>query len=423
MKFIYKHFVLTAIAIIGVAAVAYFLVPAFLSVSYKPTVASQVASANVAAVAEATASNTVVSLETGIPGVLVTHIKTPSPVKALYMTACVAATPSWRTKLMNLIDTTELNSIVIDIKDYSGTISYYSTDPKLPKTTGSGCRVKDMQAFIAELHAKNIYVIGRITVFQDPYYTKAHPELAVKRASDGGVWKDRNGLSFIDVSAKPYWEYIAELARDSYAQGFDELNFDYVRFPSDGNMEDIAYPWSGKMEKSLALENFFAYLQQAVKPTGAVMSVDLFGMTTTNYDDLGIGQVLEAAMAHFDYVDPMVYPSHYPPHFNGWKNPNDYPYDLIKYVLTKGVERAEATSTPEYTLGSTRIGTSTPARYTKPAYDKNKIRPWLQDFQYGGYYGPVQVRDQIKATYDVGLSSWLLWDPGNKYTPAALLPK
>jgi hypothetical protein len=412
----YKHVALAGASIVALAAASYFFMPIFFSVAYRSGDISKVEAAKVAAEAKAALP----ILKNGIPELVVVHVKTPDPLKAIYMTACVAATPSWRTRLMNLIDTTELNSVVIDIKDYSGTVSYFPTDPKLPQGTGSGCRVKDMAKFVAELHDKNIYVIGRVTVFQDPYYTKLHPELAVKRASDGGVWKDRKGLAFIDVSAKPYWEYIAELARDSYAIGFDEINFDYVRFPSDGNMKDIAYPWTGKMSKSLALEHFFEFLEQVVKPTGAVISVDLFGMTTTNFDDLNIGQVLETAMAHFDFVAPMVYPSHYPPNFNGWKNPNNYPYDLIKFVMTKGSLRAEATSTPSITLDGIRIGTTTPALYTKTAYNRNKLRPWLQDFQYGGHYGPAEVRAQIKATYDSGLNSWMLWDPGNKYTPAAL---
>jgi hypothetical protein len=415
MKQIHKRIFLASSVIIVLAAVSYFLLPIFFSVAYRSD-NTKIEAANVVAAKQQTIS----IVKNGIPEVLVTHVKTPAPLKAIYMTACVASVPSWRTKLMDMVDTTELNAVVIDVKDFSGTISYISTNPKLPATTGTGCRVKDMQKYVAQLHEKSIYVIGRITVFQDPYYTKAHPELAVKRASDGGVWKDHKGLSFIDVSAKPYWEYIAELARDSYAQGFDEINFDYVRFPSDGNMKDIAYPWTGKMIKSVALENFFAFIEDAVKPSGAVISVDLFGMTTTNYDDLNIGQVLETAMAHFDYVAPMVYPSHYPPHFNGWKDPNKFPYDLIKFVMTRGAQRAEATSTTSFTLGSTRIGTSTPARYTKTAYNRNKLRPWLQDFQYGGHYGPAEIRAQIKATYDSGLTSWMLWDPGNKYTPAAL---
>ncbi|MHB1118401.1 MAG: putative glycoside hydrolase [Minisyncoccota bacterium] len=354
------------------------------------------------------------------PEIVVTHIKTPEPLKAVYMSACYASAPSLRAKLVKMIDDTELNAIVIDVKDYTGTIAYKPTNPKLAEVEGPGCRVKDMQEFVASLHEKGIYTIARITVFQDPYYTKAHPELAVKRASDGGVWKDRKGLAFIDVSAKPYWEYIAALAHETYLLGFDEINFDYIRFPSDGNMKDIAYPWTKNTPKVVALENFYSYLSQTVKPSGAVISADLFGMTTTNTDDLNIGQVLERTMPYFDYVAPMVYPSHYPPGFNGWKNPNHYPYDLIKFVMTKGADRAVADTTTVEHFGGERIGTTTPAIYAKEVYNRDKLRPWLQDFDYGGNYGTAEVRAQINATYDSGLSSWMLWDPGNKYTPSAL---
>ena len=203
--------------------------------------------------------------------------------------------------------------------------------------------------------------------------------------------------------------------------GFDELNFDYIRFPSDGNMKDIEFTWSKGMTKPEALEHFFAYLHAAFKDTGVKTSADIFGMTTTNTDDLNIGQVLERAMPYFDYIAPMVYPSHYPTNFNGWKNPNNHSYDLIKFVMTRGADRAVATTTRVEHFGGVRVGTSTPPLYTKEVYDRNKLRPWLQDFDYGGNYGPVEVRAQIQATYDSGLNSWFLWDPKNIYTKEALL--
>ena len=172
----------------------------------------------------------------------VTHVKTPEPLKALYMTACVAGTPSWRESLKKLVGTTELNAVMIDIKDYTGVISFQNDFPKT--SVERGCVVSDMREFIAELHKANIYVIGRISVFQDPSYTKLFPELAVRKKSDGAVWKDYKGLSFVDVGAKPYWDYIVELSKKSYDLGFDEINYDYVRYPSDGNKQDTHYSWT-----------------------------------------------------------------------------------------------------------------------------------------------------------------------------------
>src|SRR3989338_7522336 len=248
----------------------------------------------------------------------VTHKETPDTVRAVYMTQCAVGTPSFRKDLVGLIDTTELNAVVIDIKDYTGKISFTPGDTALKDSVSDACGARDMKEFIRELHEKNIYVIGRITTFQDPYYTALHPELAVKKLSSKETnWKDGKGLSFIDVSAKPFWEYIVKIAKASYEIGFDELNFDYIRFPSDGNMKDTFYTWNPGIEKSEALERFYIYLSNALKPSGVVISVDLFGMVTTNYDDLNIGQVLERAMPYFDFIDPMVYPSHYPTGFNG----------------------------------------------------------------------------------------------------------
>lgn len=354
---------------------------------------------------------------------IVKHVKIPDQVKAIYMTACVVGTPSFRDELVKLVDETEINSIIIDIKDFSGSISFPPKNPDWQYAwEAANCGTKDMKEFVAMLHEKNIYVMGRITVFQDPLYTKRHPESAVKRASDGAVWKDHKGLSFIEVGAKDYWKHIVALANESYELGFDEINFDYVRFPSDGNMEDIYFPFSndiivanGKLGKQIALEEFFKYLDKELrggKPMEErmVISADLFGMTTTNTDDLNIGQVQERALPYFDFIAPMVYPSHYPNGFNGWANPNHYPYELIHYVMSEGVKRIDDT-----------LSATTTSAFIKERVHRDQLRPWIQDFDYGGDYGPKEVRAQIQATYDVGLDSWMIWAPSNKYTRGALL--
>ena len=357
------------------------------------------------------------------PEFVVTHLPTPKPLKAIYMTQCVVGTPSFRSDLVALIEETELNAMVIDIKDYSGTIAFPTENPVLSANAMVSCGARDMREFIGMLHEKGIYVIGRITVFQDPRMTKARPDLAVKKMSDKAVvWKDNKGLNFIEVGARDFWDYIVELSKESYRIGFDELNFDYVRFPSDGNMKDIYYPFSEERilanpdtGKAEVLRDFFAYLHGKLsdptlyadpnarkkKKAGAVpvLSADLFGMTMTNPDDLNIGQILEYAEPYFDYIAPMVYPSHYPNGFNNLSNPNHYPYEVVKFSMDRGAERlVAASSTPE------------------------KLRPWLQDFDYGGDYDAAEVRAQIQATYDAGLTSWMLWAPSNRYTKGALFP-
>ncbi len=343
-----------------------------------------------------------------------THVPLPAAVKAIYMSQCVVGTPSFRDTLVELVDETELNAIVIDIKDYTGKIAFTTDNPKLAHAVSDQCGARDMKTFIDRLHAKNIFVIGRITVFQDPYYTKKYPDQSVQSKSrPGEPWKDYKGLSFVSVSSKPFWEYIVELSKESYALGFDELNYDYIRWPSDGPMSDIVYLGGNRAQ---ALEEFFVYLQAHVKPTGVVMSADLFGMTTTNVDDLNIGQVLERALPYFDFIAPMVYPSHYPKSFLGLSNPNGDPYRVVNYSMTEAVNRTVATTTTVTALTHQLLSTTTsPYTYSKPAYSALKMRPWLQDFDYGKDYLPADIEAQIKATYDAGLTSWMFWDPANKY--------
>ena len=348
-----------------------------------------------------------------------THTPTPNPVRGIYMTSCVAATPSLRNNLVRLIDETELNTVVIDIKSYDGHISFMPTSENLKMAVG-GCFVRDMQDFVDNLHSHDIYVVGRLAVFQDQFMVKLHPELAVKKASATSTpWTDFKGISWINPSVKSHWDYTVALARSAHNVGFDEINFDYIRFPADGNMRDIWYPESGMQKKSDIMRSFYEYLRDSLSPAGIVISADLFGMTTTNTDDLNIGQILENALPYFDYVSPMVYPSHYPSSFMGFGNPNEHVYEVVKISMDRAVARTIATTTT-VALPNARIGTTTPAVYAKPSFDKNKMRPWLQDNNYPVPYTAEMVRAQIQATYDSGLNSWMLWNAGNRYTRSAL---
>jgi hypothetical protein len=226
------------------------------------------------------------------------------------------------------------------------------------------------------------------------------------------------------VGARPFWDYIISIATSSHAIGFDEINFDYIRFPSDGNMQDIAFPYTGATPKKEMLRQFFKYLDEKLVGTKIVTSADIFGMTTTNTDDLNIGQILEHALLYFDYVSPMVYPSHYPPKFNGWPDPNKVPYEIIKFSMDSAVARAnflkKEISATTTVLANGTIGTTTPDARLVKRVNQLQLRPWLQDFDYPVHYTPEMVRKQIQATYDAGLTSWMMWDPGNTYTKEAL---
>jgi hypothetical protein len=198
----------------------------------------------------------------------ITHIKTPNPVKAVYMSACAVGTQSLRDSIVKIADETEVNSIVIDVKDYSGTLSFKPENPDLLHAwEASKCGAGDMKEFIQTLHDKNIYAIARVTVFQDPHFSTLHPELAVQSAKTGTPWKDRKGLNFLDVGGKPTWDYTMAIVKDAYNVGFDEINFDYIRYPSDGDMKDTVFKLSTGT-KSYQLEKFFSYLHKETKKSG-----------------------------------------------------------------------------------------------------------------------------------------------------------
>jgi len=381
---------------------------------------------------------------------VVEHVPIPEHVKAIYMSSCVAGTPSFRDRLVKVINETEVNAVMIDVKDYSGTISFRpESEAWLPAWNAAECGARDMKEFLASLHEQGIFVIGRITVFQDPFYAPKHPDLAVQRSDQQTVWRDGKGLSFVDVASKPYWDHIIELAAESYNVGFDEINFDYVRYPSDGNMSDIWFPQSMKGEygsnKPANLEAFFAYLHAAMQDetrfaavahtnTGRDTAIpwtsaDLFGMTTSNYDDLSIGQVQERAAPYFDFIAPMVYPSHYPAGFLNGRNPNDYPYEVVYKAMNAGAKRMQASTTPVAGFLHTPITTTNASgtvlatgMFAKPAFPADKLRTWIQDFDYGGDYDAADVRAQIQASYDAGVHGWMIWAPSNIYTQSALLP-
>ncbi|MCX6701584.1 MAG: hypothetical protein NTX96_00035, partial [Candidatus Zambryskibacteria bacterium] len=334
----------------------FFLLPKVLSVHYlslKETSLSKIP------------IDTVPKKEVFIPS----YISTPEPVKGIYMTSWTASNQNLREALVKLINETELNTIVIDIKDYSGKIVFSLDDnPKLKSFGSEEVRIKDLRDFIESLHKKNIYVIGRVAVFQDAYFVKYRPDLAVKNKTGEAVWKDKKGISWIDPGSREYWDYIILLAEEGRKVGFDEINFDYIRFPSDGDMQDISYPFSSSTPKHIVMKNFFEYLHDGLVDSGLKISADVFGMVTTATNDMGIGQLLEDVFPYFDYVMPMVYPSHYPPTFEGFENPEAYPYEVVHFALEGGVTRAIIAST-------------TP----------NKIRPWLQDFGLKMNYGSTEV--------------------------------
>lgn len=350
------------------------------------------------------------------PKPVVTHLPTPVPVKAVYISSWVAASPTPLKRVMDLIETTEVNAVVLDIKDATGKVSFLTEDPIIKATNSPENRIKNINEFINNLHAKNIYVIGRISTFQDPYLTKVHPDWALTKKSDGTVWKDRKGLAFLDPANQGARDYLLALANASFEAGFDEINFDYIRYPSDGNIKDINYRLLTDANGVTAtradnIESFIKFVNNGIraKNPSAKTSADLFGLTTTETTDMGIGQVLEKALPHFDYIGPMIYPSHYAKGEYGIANPAAHPYEVIMKALAGAKAKIDAIHADPNISDE-----------VKAHVQYSQIRPWLQDFEINGVpYTAEMIKSEMKATYDSGLDSWMMWDPTNKYTTAA----
>jgi len=320
----------------------------------------------------------------------------PTYSKGIYITFQTAGSKRMN-DLIELIKNTELNSVVIDIKDYSGRIPFNTESDLIKKVGSEKIYINDIKGLVDRLHKENIYVIARMAVFEDNFLPEKRPDLALKTRS-GNLWRDFKGLTWFDPASKEVWDYNIAIAKEAIKVGFDEINLDYIRFPSDGATALIVYPvWDYKTPKAEVIRNFFEYFSQRIKPLGVYISADLFGLTLTSPNDLNIGQWLENAAPYFDYICPMVYPSHYPTGFEGFENPAVHPYEVIYWGLTIGNERLASISS------------------------EAKLRPWLQDFDMGAVYDARMVNLEKKAVYDANAYGWLLWNPRNIYTEGALI--
>ena len=321
------------------------------------------------------------------------YIKEPEIIKAIYATAYTASVDARLNALIELIKATELNSIVIDIKLDGGSIIFKTGNPIIATAGTERIMVEDMKGLVDRLHEEGIYTIARMTVFQDPALVSARPDLAIgdKR---GGVWKDWKGVTWLDPHSSEVWEYVLAVAHSAIYVGFKEINFDYIRFPSDGPLSQVVYHHGTGANKVDTLNSFFKYLSDELSGEGVKISADLFGITLWSDSDFNIGQTLVGAAPHFDYIAPMVYPSHYPDGFNGFANPAEYPYEIIAQNLDRGIGKIEGM--------------------------RATLRPWLQDFDLGAVYSADKVRAQITATEERDTNGWMLWNASNNYTASAL---
>ncbi|HBH46150.1 MAG: hypothetical protein A2445_03610 [Candidatus Jacksonbacteria bacterium RIFOXYC2_FULL_44_29] len=313
----------------------------------------------------------------------------PAPVytKGLYLTGYSAGNATKRQQIIKYLKDNNLNTVVIDIKDASGYVLYQSQIPEVIKNV----LIVDLAAVFAEFQTQGIYVIARQVVFLDPKLAAKKPSWAVSSVS-GGVWHDASGSAWMDPTIQEVWDYNLAIAKEAIKAGADEINFDYVRFPSDGAIGSAVYRHLNTT-KALALKSFFKYLDQNLADEPAWVSVDFFGLTldsaNTSYD-LGIGQRLADARLNVDYIYPMAYPSHYSTGYLGYKNPADYPYQ----VISTGLKKAH----PLMSKG------------------RAKLRVWIQAFDLGAVYDQTKIKQEIKAVEeDSTVQGWVMWNARNVY--------
>jgi hypothetical protein len=333
------------------------------------------------------------------------HVPTPDTLRGLYVNRW-AALGSKLKILIDLARKTEVNALVIDVKDDRGFVLYPS-DVRLAHEIGADTadghwmsRAK-LRAVLDTLAAHQIYPIARIVVAKDPLLASKKLNLAIKRKSDLQPWLDKNGNPWLDPHHREVWQYAADLAREAYNLGFSEVQFDYVRFPDEKRLQrEATYPLANGRVRAQVIREQLGFIRRAVKPLPMRVTADVFGLTATDTTDMGIGQKWEMFVDQIDVVLPMVYPSHFARGTYKLRNPNAHPYETIDNALKDALER------------------------TRPVTGAAKIIPWYQDFTLGPpHYYAEQIRAQKKAGYDNGFPSWILWNPKSNYTIAALEPR
>jgi hypothetical protein len=322
-------------------------------------------------------------------------------IKAVYANLGVLTDPQRWNRLIEIAETTEINAIVVDVKQ--DTIYYDTQVPFFRDIDGMVTPIFDAEDLLAELDARGIYSIARMVVFKDPVVAAGRPDLAVRDDISGGLWLDMNETPWVNAFNEELWEANADLGAELARLGFDEVQYDYIRFPSDGDLRtaDFGNDYSEENRRA-AIRGAVALGGERVRAAGAVFAIDLFPIIALLGDDQGIGQTLQDLTPLADYVSLMIYPSHYEEgNIPVDGHPNDFPAETVTYTLEQSQEWVPGTM--------------------------KKMRPWLQDFTYPleGYstYGPGEVRAQIDAAESLGVSGWLLWNAAGEFEVSALGPE
>jgi hypothetical protein len=313
----------------------------------------------------------------------------PQEVRGVHVTMALAGIPG---KLDEYIAMREsgLNTIELDIKDENGDIGF-PVNVALARKVGAAKRYYDVRDAVAKIHAAGLYLIGRVVTFEDPILSEGAPWLAVRR-SDGGRWLNHGGLGWTNPYDRRVWKYNVDIAVEAAKLGFDEIQFDYVRFPSDGDISQIVYPGKKAQPMGWTIPLFLKYARERIKPLGVRMSVDVFGLAATR--DLGIAQFPRRMAPFVDAIYPMVYPSHYVSGEFNIIDPDSRPGTTVAYSLRDFREKLRGR--------------------------KAKLIPWLQDFSLGRAYSLADVQDEIQAARLEHVKGFMLWNAAGVYTDKAL---
>ncbi|MCX3067887.1 MAG: putative glycoside hydrolase [Cetobacterium sp.] len=321
-------------------------------------------------------------------------------VKGVYLNIYTIGSTKKMERLINLANTTEINAFVIDIKDDNGVLSFEMEAPKkfgIPVT--KNYPIKNIKEFMKKMKENNIYTIARIVSFKDPTYAKANPDKVIISRDTGKPYTNSDGIIWVSAHDRNLWDYNLSVAEEAAKAGFNEIQFDYVRFPaSNGGKLDakLNYRNTKNESKPETIQKYLKYAKERLNPLGVYTSADVYGQVGTFSDDMGLGQHWEAVTQVVDYISPMMYPSHYGNGAYGIAVPDAQPYKTIYYSLKDSINRNENVNSPAV------------------------IRPWIQAFTakwVKGYipYNEKEIREQIKAMNDLGVTEYLLWSPSNNY--------
>jgi len=317
----------------------------------------------------------------------------PDEIRGVHVTMALASVPGKLDDYLRLAKH-GLNTVELDIKDENGEVAFRSPKVPLARQVGAAHDYYDPFEVARKAHAAGVYLIGRIVCFEDPVLTSNAPKYAI-RTTSGGVWTTAAGLGWANPYDHRVWAYEVALGKAAAKAGFDEIQFDYVRFPTDGDLSAAVFPGKTNQSKTAVITDFAKYAGSQLKPLGVHVGADVFGLSATR--NMGIGQRPKQLGQYLDTIYPMVYPSHFGPGEYDLPDPNAQPGRTVGLALR------------DFDTQVTGLGT--------------RLVPWLQDFSLGRTYTLADVQDQIEAARDAGAEGYLLWNAAGLYTHGALAAK